>query len=90
MSASNRSSPRWSSSAKSNLLLPARKKLPQPLNLHQHNCAQRLAKTKHDVEQLFKLYYTSNIKFNTFEKHVVTGRTSNEHVSRMENMCDVV
>lgn len=85
MSASNRSGPRWSSSAKSNVLLPARKKLPQPLILHQHTCAQRMAKTKHDVEQLFKIYYTSNIKFNTFEKHVVTGRQSIDVVTYVEN-----
>ena len=76
MSATNRSPPRWPSSAKSNVLLPARKKpLPQPIILHQHNCAQRTAKTKHDVEQLFKLYYSANVKFNTFQKQVVTGRT---------------
>lgn len=75
MSATNRSVPRWPSSAKSNVLLPARKKLPpQPLILHQHTCAQRMAKTKHDVEQLFKLCYSANVKFNTFQKQVVTGR----------------
>lgn len=70
------SAPRWPSSTKSNVLLPARKKPqapPPPLIIHQHTSAQRTAKTKQDIEQLFKLYYSANVKFNTFQKQVVTG-----------------
>lgn len=70
---------RWSSSAKSvnaHVLLPARKSaVNNSLIAQQHTFAQRTAKTRHDVEQLFKLYCTNNLKFHTFQRQVVTGRS---------------
>jgi len=76
MSATNRPTSRWSSSTKSNSLIhqSTRKKPIQPPINHQHTITQRLAKTRHDVEQLFKLYYATNIKFDTFQRQVVTGK----------------
>lgn len=81
MSAINRPTARWSSSSKStssiNLSTPSmipRKKVYRPLMNQQHNSTQRMAKTRHDIEQLFKLYYSTNIKFDTFQKQIVTGK----------------
>jgi len=80
MSATNRPTSRWSSSTKSsnstNQTIPIvapRKKLYRPVVNQQHTFT-RMAKTRHDVEQLFKLYYSANIKFDTFQKQVVTGK----------------
>ena len=77
MSTTNRPTSRWSSSSKSTnstSLLSARKKSALPLTTNHHTFTQRTAKTRHDVEQLFKLYYTTHIKFDTFQRQVVTGR----------------
>lgn len=67
---------RWSSSAKPThapVLLPTRKSTTNSLINNQHTFIQRTAKTRHDVEQLFKLYCTNNLKYNTFQRQVVTG-----------------
>ena len=76
MSATNRSTSRWSSSTKSNSIInqSTRKRPPQPTTNAQHTFTQRMAKTRHDVEQLFKLYYAANVKFDTFQRQVVTGK----------------
>ena len=80
MSATNRPTSRWSSSTKSSTLInqptplmTTQKKLHRPLINTQHNLSHRTSKVRHDVEQLFKLYYTTNIKFDTFQRQVVTG-----------------
>jgi hypothetical protein len=75
MSTTNRPTSRWLSSTKSNNLInqTSQKKLSRPLINQQHNYSQRSAKSNHDVEQLFKLYYSTNIQFDTFQKQVVTG-----------------
>jgi len=75
MSTTNRPTSRWPSSTKSNNSFnqTPQKKLSRPL-INQHNYSQRSAKSRHDVEQLFKLYYSTNIQFDTFQKQVVTGK----------------
>jgi hypothetical protein len=81
MSAINRPTSRWSSSTKSSSstnqtapLMASRKKFYRPLQNNQHAFGQRMARTKHDIEQLFKLYYSNNIKFDTFQKQMITGK----------------
>lgn len=84
MSTTNRPTTRWSSSSKSTMnsnIQPVSFINPQKKNVHrslplmnqQHTFTQRMTKTRHDIEQLFKLYYSANIKFDTFQKQIVTG-----------------
>jgi hypothetical protein len=51
-----------------------RRKLIRPSTSTQQTFSQRMAKTKHDVEELFKLYYSNDTKFNTFQQQIVTGK----------------
>jgi hypothetical protein len=78
MSATNRPTTRWLSSTKSNNLInPSTRKKPLQSSInYQQTFTQRMAKTRHDVEELFKLYYAANIKFDTFQQQVVTGKIS--------------
>ncbi|CAF4714915.1 unnamed protein product, partial [Rotaria magnacalcarata] len=32
-----------------------------------------MAKVKHDTEELYQLYYSNNIKFDTFQQQIITG-----------------
>lgn len=85
MSDPSRPLSRWSTSlsittkstAATNQTIPlvnVRKKLfRQSANSHK-TYAQRMAKTKHDIEELFKLYYSNDIKFDTFQRQIVTGK----------------
>jgi hypothetical protein len=52
---------------------PQKKLYRLPIN-NQQSFAQRMAKTRHDVEELFKLYCTNNVKFDTFQRQIVTGK----------------
>jgi hypothetical protein len=82
MSAINRPTSRWPSAAKPNssihIITPfmtTGKRVNRPLINNQHSAAaQRTTKTRHDVEQLFKLCYSTNVKFDTFQRQVVTGK----------------
>jgi hypothetical protein len=55
-------------------LLNVRKKLFRQSINKQKSLAQRMDKSKHDMEELFKLYYSNDIKFDTFERQIVTGK----------------
>ncbi|CAF3502993.1 unnamed protein product [Rotaria sp. Silwood1] len=54
------------------LVILRRKLFRQSAN-HKKNFSQRMEKSKHDVEELFKLYYSNDIKFDTFQRQIVTG-----------------
>ena len=86
MSTTNRPTTRWSSSSKSSSLInPSTRKKPlQPTINYQHTFGQRAAKTRHDVEELFKLYYAANIKFDTFQRQVVTGKINLKSIVKIE------
>lgn len=55
-------------------LILSRRKLLRASKNHQQTFAQRMAKVKHDTEELFQLYYSNNFKFDTFQQQIVTGR----------------
>ncbi len=42
---------------------------------NQKTYAQRMAKSKHNIEELFKLYYSNDIKFDTIQRQIVTGKS---------------
>jgi hypothetical protein len=84
MAEASRPTSRWSSSMSTPIksgssnypttpILPSRKKFHRLPTNNQARFAQRMAKTRHDVEELFKLYYSNNIKFDTFQRQIVTG-----------------
>ena len=54
-------------------LLIARKKLSQLSRNNRPPFAEHMAKTKHEVEELFKLYCSNDTKLNTFQQ-TVTGK----------------
>ncbi|CAF1427447.1 unnamed protein product [Rotaria magnacalcarata] len=54
-------------------LILARRKLLRSAKNHQQTFAQRMAKVKHDTEELYQLYYSNNIKFDTFQQQIITG-----------------
>lgn len=54
-------------------LIATRKKWTRPNSSHPASFAQRMAKTKSDIEELFKLYYSNSLKFDSFERQIVTG-----------------
>jgi len=84
MSEQDRPLSRWSTSlsittkstAATNQTIPlinVRRKLLRQSANPQKTFAQRMAKTKQDIEELFKLYYSNDIKFDTFQKQIVQG-----------------
>ncbi|CAF2517530.1 unnamed protein product [Rotaria sp. Silwood2] len=84
MSDPNRSTSRWSTSMsvtskstnatnQTTPLVVLRRKLFRQSASHKKNFSQRMEKSKHDVEELFKLYYSNDIKFDTFQRQIVTG-----------------
>ncbi|CAF1249009.1 unnamed protein product [Rotaria sp. Silwood1] len=85
MSETNRPTSRWSSSIPTRIkssntnnnqtipLIISRRKLLRTAKNHQQTFAQRMAKVRHDTEELFQLYYSNNIKFDTFQQQIVTG-----------------
>ncbi len=40
----------------------------------QKNLSQHTTKSKHNMEELFQLYYSTDIKFDTFQRQIVTGK----------------
>ncbi len=84
MSDLNRPASRWSTSMSTTTkstgltnqtipLINVRKKLFRQSGSSYKNHAKRTAKSKHDIEELFKLYYSTDIKFDNFQKQIVTG-----------------
>jgi len=55
-------------------LVNVRKKLFRQSANSQKSFAQRMAKSKHDIEELFKIYYSNDVKFDTFRRQIVTGK----------------
>lgn len=87
MSDASRPGSRWSNSmsaatkttAYTNQTIPLtsiRRKLLQHSANNQRTYAQRLAKSKHDIEELFKLYYSNDIKFDTIHRQIVMGNSN--------------
>lgn len=85
MSDTGRLTTRWPSSmptkTKSNSpirhtipLILSRRKLLRSAKNHQQTFAQRMAKVKHDTEELYQLCYSHNIKFDTFQQQMITGK----------------
>jgi dGTP triphosphohydrolase len=85
MSDPNRPTSRWSTSLSvttkctgaTNQTIPlisVRKKLFRQSVSSQKTLAQRRAKAKHDIEELFKIYYSDDVKFDTFQRQIVTGK----------------
>lgn len=85
MSDPSRPTSRWSTSmsittkstAATNQTIPlinVRRKLFRQSANSQKFYAQRMAKSKHEIEELFKLYYSNDIKFDTFHRQIVTGK----------------
>ncbi|CAF1089930.1 unnamed protein product [Adineta ricciae] len=54
-------------------LVTTRRKLFRQIPNNQKNCSQRMKQSKYDIEELFNLYYSNDIKFDTFQKQIVTG-----------------
>ncbi|CAF1468995.1 unnamed protein product [Rotaria sordida] len=85
MSETSRPASRWSSSSPARIkssniyngqtipLIISRRKLFRTSKNHQQTFTQRMAKVRHDTEELFQLYYSNNIKFDTFQQQIVTG-----------------
>jgi hypothetical protein len=85
MSGPNRPASRWSTSlsitTKSTgatnqtvpLITVRRKLLRQSANT-QKSLSKRLTKSRNDIEELFKLYYSNDVKFDTFQRQIVTGK----------------
>ena len=87
MSDASRPGSRWSNSmsaatkttAYTNQTIPLtsiRRKLLQHSANNQRTYAQRLAKSKRDIEELFKLYYSNDIKFDTIHRQIVMGNSN--------------
>jgi hypothetical protein len=85
MSDSNRPRSRWSTSMSITTkstgstgqtipLINVRKKLFRQSANSQKILTRRMTKSKHDIEELFKLYYSNDIKFDTFQRQIVTGK----------------
>lgn len=85
MSDSNRPRSRWSTSMSITTkstgstgqtipLINVRKKLFRQSANSQKISTRHMAKSKHDIEELFKLYYSNDIKFDTFQRQIVTGK----------------
>ena len=55
-------------------LVTTRRKLFRQIQNSQKNCSQRVKQSKYDMEELFNLYYSNDIKFDTFQKQIVTGK----------------
>ena len=53
-----------------------RRKLFRNAANNQRTYAQRLAKSKRDIEELFRLYYSNDIKFDTIHRQIVTGNSN--------------
>ncbi|CAF0757198.1 unnamed protein product [Rotaria sordida] len=84
MSDPNRSVSRWSTSmsvttkSTNNInqttpLVILRRKLFRQSTNQKKLFSQRMAKSKHNIEELFKLYYSNDVKFDTFQRQIVTG-----------------
>ncbi|CAF0754419.1 unnamed protein product [Adineta steineri] len=54
-------------------LVTTRTKLLRQTINNQNNFSQYMTKKKHDIEELFQLYYSNNVKFDSFKKQIVTG-----------------
>lgn len=100
MSDAGRPESRWSNSmsaatkatAYSNQTIPltsVRRKLFRHSLNNQRTYAQRLAKSKRDIEELFKLYYSNDIKFDTIHRQIVMGNSncSLSHIYCQTNCC---
>jgi hypothetical protein len=55
-------------------LVTVRRKLLRQSANSQKSLSHRMTKSKHDVEELFKLYYSNDVKFDTFQRQIVTGK----------------
>jgi len=55
-------------------LTNVRRKLFRQSASNQKTYAQRMAKSKHNIEELFKLYYSNDIQFDTIHRQIVTGK----------------
>jgi hypothetical protein len=84
MSDQNRPASRWSTSlsittkstGSTNQTVPlinVRKKLLRQSVSNQKALSKRLTKSRNDIEELFKLYYSNDVKFDTFQRQIVTG-----------------
>ncbi|UJR37906.1 hypothetical protein I4U23_030594 [Adineta vaga] len=81
MSARSRPTTGWSTATKlstfsnrSAPLVTTRRKLFRNSINNQTNGLQRMKQSKYDMEELFNLYYSNDIKFDTFQKQIVTGK----------------
>ncbi|CAF2559580.1 unnamed protein product [Rotaria sp. Silwood2] len=86
MSETSRLASRWSSSVPTRIksshtnnnqtipLIISRRKLFRTAKNHQQTFSQNMAKVRQDTEELFQLYYSNNIKFDTFQQQIVTGK----------------
>lgn len=75
-----RSISRWSTATRSTglsqqtiPLVNVRRKLFRTANPNQKLFQQRQTQTKQDIEQLFRLYYSNDLQFDTFQRQIVTG-----------------
>ena len=55
-------------------LVNVRRKLYRQSDNAKKSFAQHLDKSKRDIEELFKLYYSNDIRFDTFQRQIVTGK----------------
>ena len=54
-------------------LVTVRRRLLRQINNRQNATAQRRNRSKHDMEELFKLYYSNDLQFDAFQRQIVTG-----------------
>lgn len=87
MSEPNRSPSCWSSSVstatkftsatnQTTPLIVLRRKLFRQSANTKKKISDHLAKSKHDIHELFNLYYSNNVKFDTFQRQIVTGKSN--------------
>lgn len=76
----NRSISRWSGITRSTVetsqtapIVAVRRKLLRQPNISPRVLLQQNNRSKHDIEQLFKLYYSNDLQFDGFQKQIVTG-----------------
>ena len=52
------------------------------MNNTQKTTAQRRNRSKHDMEELFKLYYSNDLQFDAFQRQIVTGKNEGSFISK--------
>lgn len=80
MAEHQRSISRWSTATRSTgisqqtiPLVNVRRKLFRTANPNQKLFQQRQTQSKHDIEQLFRLYYSNDLQFDAFQRQIITG-----------------